>query len=251
MGRLVYQPISEENSNDSKHGQLIGNIYTGHLSTNHNNIINSATKRIENKLNDVLQLENNLIEQTNVISNLIEDYKYFLNNNLPSIYTKSYETLSKAVLANEDVDYITRGVSDKEDVNGTNTSVLKLLETACIDSLKEAKQTNEIHSFMINHFSTQLTISRDSKSNRVLGNLDSLEALLGIETSTLQQGDSYIINNILYVWNKYGGEDQSGAWETVPTDLSINSLISTCTDAIEEQSTKAQLLRTRLINMLG
>ena len=77
MGRLSYQPITEENSDLSVHGQLIIDPYTGHISTNHNNVINSATKRIERKLEDVFQLERNIIEQTNVINNLFKDFESF------------------------------------------------------------------------------------------------------------------------------------------------------------------------------
>lgn len=251
MGRLVYQPVPEEYSNESKHGQLIGDVYSGHLSTNHNNIINSATKRIENKLNDVLQLENNIIEQSNVINNLLEDYQYFLNINMPTILNRTYEALSNAILSNEDVMYVTKGVSDKEDVNGENKSILSLLETACIDSLKEANETNEIHTFMINNYLSQLTVSRDTRSIRNLGKLDSLELLLALNIDDLMHGDSYIIDNTLYVWNSVGGEDKTGAWETVPTEASIQTVITNARESIDAQYTKAQLIRNNLLNRLG
>ena len=120
MGRLSYQPITEENSDLSVHGQLIIDPYTGHISTNHNNVINSATKRIERKLEDVFQLERNIIEQTNVINNLFKDFESFNAEEFSELKFMLDDLLSDMnylVEINNRI-YAINGFEDDEEKNG-------------------------------------------------------------------------------------------------------------------------------------
>lgn len=282
MGRLVYQTIPEEKASESKHGQLISDIYTGHISVNHNNVINSATKRIENKLNDVLQLQNNIIEQENVVNNLTEDYQYFLNNQLPNLYETVYDLYAKANICIEDISHIRRGISTEEDVNGNNKGVLLLLEKTINEGLDHCENVNNIHKFTISYYLNQLNFSRDCSSLRMLGYKSSVAELLQVNTENLLDGDSFLVGNILYVWNtdntsnsieipedaqftedgllivEENGETKyvdvnsgnNGSWKTPKLEDSINTIISRATTDIEDQYTKAQLLRNTILKRM-
>lgn len=95
MGRPVYQPITEENKQNAKFGQIIMNIFDGHISTNNNGMIVSATKDIENKFEDFDQIKYNLLEQDRVLNKLEGEYNYFLKYVLDPLYLDTLESLSK------------------------------------------------------------------------------------------------------------------------------------------------------------
>lgn len=78
MGRFAYQPLSEEFAKDSQPGQLLMNRFDAHILANRNGIIVSKTKEIEDKIADINELKHDVDEQTDVISNLIEDLNNFL-----------------------------------------------------------------------------------------------------------------------------------------------------------------------------
>lgn len=110
MARFVYQPIPEDMQTYSKHGQVISNVYSGHISLNHNNIIISATKRIENKIEDVFQIESNIIEQKNVINNLRDDLYLLSNNKYEEMYKELRDIQIQVATTKGLVSYIKIGI---------------------------------------------------------------------------------------------------------------------------------------------
>jgi hypothetical protein len=80
MTRFAYQPLSEEFAKLSQSGQVIMNQQDGHISVNKNGIIISKTREIEDKITDINELKHDVDEQSDVITNLLEDFKKFLEN---------------------------------------------------------------------------------------------------------------------------------------------------------------------------
>lgn len=137
MGRFVYQPVPSELASESKHGQVIADIYSGHISTNHHNVLVSATERIEAKLDDVFQIESNIVEQTNVIFNLDEDYNYLIENQ----YSNTVVDLNKVKLDMNaekiNIDFLKTGILDTEYSDGTvKMCILNQLREAINDMLE-------------------------------------------------------------------------------------------------------------------
>jgi hypothetical protein len=91
-GRFAYQPLNEEFAKDSVSGQLIMNYHNGHISANKNNIIVSITKEIEDKITDINELRHDVDEQTDVISNLLEDIEAFLEGLFEETVIQQNET---------------------------------------------------------------------------------------------------------------------------------------------------------------
>lgn len=110
MARFVYQPVPAGMEQYSKHGQIIADIYSGHISVNHNNVIVSASRRIENKLEDVFQIESNIIEQKNVINNLRDDLYSIIDNKYNTMYEKFRKIQVDTGVAKGRVSYIRTGI---------------------------------------------------------------------------------------------------------------------------------------------
>lgn len=141
MGRFVYMPVPSENEEQSKHGQVIADIYSGHISTNHNNVIVSATKRIENKLEDVFQIESNIAEQRNVIVNLNDDYYLLINSQLLQMLKDFDEIKMKSILAEGKIRHLRRGIGIKENEE----------EPSILDELKDSIHTMlDNYKFIVN-----------------------------------------------------------------------------------------------------
>jgi flagellin-specific chaperone FliS len=91
-GRFAYQPLSEEFAKQSQPGQLIMNRFDGHISANRNGIIVSKTKEIEDKIEDINEFKHDVDEQTDVVTNLIEDLKKFLETDFQKAYDQQNKT---------------------------------------------------------------------------------------------------------------------------------------------------------------
>lgn len=116
MARFVYQPIPEDMQTYSKHGQVISNLFNGHISLNHNNVIVSATKRIENKIEDVFQIESNIIEQKNVINNLRDDLYLLIDEKYDNMYSDLRDVQISAAVTKGLVTYIKVGIGGTPEI---------------------------------------------------------------------------------------------------------------------------------------
>ena len=110
MARFVYQPVPAGMEQYSKHGQIIADIYSGHISVNHNNVIVSSSKRIEGKLEDVFQIESNIIEQKNVINNLRDDIYSIIDHKYNTMYEKFRDIQVNCGVTKGKVSYIRNGI---------------------------------------------------------------------------------------------------------------------------------------------
>ena len=119
MGRFVYQPVPINMETVSKHGQLLADIYSGHISTNHNNVIVSVTQRIEDKLEDVFQIQDNIIEQKNNINNLNEDYYAVINVSYVSALNFFTELKLNTVIVNGGLAHLEKGMGESEATENT------------------------------------------------------------------------------------------------------------------------------------
>lgn len=139
MGRFVYQPVPTDMENYSKHGQVIADIYSGHISLNHNNVIVSATKRIESKIEDVFQIESNIVEQKNVINNLVEDYYSLIDNKYIGMI-KDFQTIQiDSIIAQGLVNHIKNGIGDPD--NAELTPIIKELLNSIYLIIDQYKNT--------------------------------------------------------------------------------------------------------------
>lgn len=160
MGRFVYQPVPTDMENYSKHGQVVADIYSGHISTNHNNVIISATKRIESKIEDVFQIESNIIEQKNVINNLMEDY-YLLIENKYANTMKDFESVQiDAIVAQGLINHIKYGIGDIN--NDELKSILDELIDAIYFMIQQYKHTITFETKVIND-SNNLATGKETK----------------------------------------------------------------------------------------
>lgn len=95
MGRFVYQPVPENDKKQARYGQLIINNENGHISVNCNGVVNSITREIENKFDDVNQIYYNLIEQDKVLYKSEQDYNYFIKYSLDPLFIEVVDKLSE------------------------------------------------------------------------------------------------------------------------------------------------------------
>jgi len=116
MSKFAYQPLSEEYQDQSMPGQLIINEYNGHISFNKNGIIISITKEIEDKIEDVIELRNDILEQEDVVLSLIDDYNDFKDK---------FKELTEN--HNELIDNIDTQVTEKEYIKEVYNNMLSKL----------------------------------------------------------------------------------------------------------------------------
>lgn len=160
MGRFVYQPVPTDMENYSKHGQVIADIYSGHISTNHNNVIVSATKRIESKIEDVFQIESNIVEQKNVINNLVEDYYSLIDNKYITMIKDFQAVQIDSIIALGLVNHIKNGIGDPD--NEELSPILRELVNAIYFIIDQYKSTIAFGDKVINDTNTVCT-SKETK----------------------------------------------------------------------------------------
>lgn len=232
MGRWAYQPVPSEYEEYSKHGQIIVDIYSGHISTNHNNVIVSATKRIENKLEDVYQIENNINEQSNVINNLAEDYYYLLNNSYTNMLVDFNDTVINAAVARSTVEYIKRGIGDPDDPD--YSYVLLELVNAIHLILDVYAQASNYHKKVITTVGNLLYGSSKYFGSTIQSVLDSTEE--GEEDEGNKDNSTDDINSQI-IRNNDG--------------TNMNTYINNVVDEITEQRSEIVRLRNELISKVG
>lgn len=154
MARFVYQPVPSNMENYSKHGQLIADIYSGHISTNHNNVIISSTKRIENKIEDVFQIESNIIEQKNVINNLRDDLYSIIDHKYADMYDNFRKVQINCGVTKGVVSYIKRGIGAP---GMTELCILEQLVDAIYNIRKGYTEAREKQALLIMNINNTFT----------------------------------------------------------------------------------------------
>lgn len=169
MGRFAYQPIILEEKEYSKHGQTLVDIFTGHLYTNYNNLLKSATKRIEEKLDDIDQVYTDILEQTDVVLSLEDDYKFFINNTFKEAYDdlmdlydydksvlQQYDILNKySTFKNKILNYIKKYIANLKKANNFHDG---LEQTYKVDIDSILLQSKDFSKYVQKQYSDVLVI---------------------------------------------------------------------------------------------
>lgn len=130
MGRPIYQPVDENNKENALYGQIIMNMFNGHISTNNNGIIVSSTKETENKFEDINQIYYNLIEQDKVLTKVEKDYSYFIKYDLDPIYIEVMDKVSKVKTCYSTYNYLSINYNNiKSFINDLDISLTSLISS--------------------------------------------------------------------------------------------------------------------------